>query len=314
MTTFQVLVSARWVYFASIYALFGSTLFWFYMGGASAASGRLPRTWRSTGILVCVAAPLAAVSGIAWLIGILAGMVGGFDDALDPENLRLFFFETQFGPVAAVRLVLFTLAAAIALAPFALPSWRGRAWLASLVFVSALLLVTQAWLGHAAEGGANLYGALMIGTYGVHMLAAAAWVGGLPPLLVALIEQRHVTAGAAREWTLDILSRYSLMAMVAVTLIVATGIGNAAFRVAGSFDKLFWTSYGNVLSAKVIAVVVMLALAYFNRFIAMPRLRAAPLKDERQIARLRASVGFELVLGGFVLGIAAVLGITPPPQ
>jgi copper resistance protein D len=308
MTTFELLVVSRWIYFTSVYVVFGSTFFWFYMGGHGTPE-HLPRTWRATGFLTCIAAPLAAISGTAWLMGILANMVGGFAEAINPENLRLFFLETQFGLVAETRLLLFAVAIAIAFAP-----WRGRFWLAGLALVGALLLLTQAWLGHAAEGGATLYGALMIATYGIHMLAAAAWVGGLPPLLFALVEERHFSPEAVRDWTLDILSRYSLMAMVAVTLIVATGIGNAAFRVAGSFDKLFWTDYGNVLAAKVLAVVVMLVLAYFNRFVAMPRLRIAALKDERQIARLRASVSLELVLGMVVLGVAAVLGITPPPQ
>lgn len=104
------------------------------------------------------------------------------------------------------------------------------------------------------------------------------------------------------------------MATVAVTLIVVSGIINVEFRVAGSFDKLFYTTYGDVLFAKLAVVALMLALAYFNRFVAMPRLRAASLRGMVQIARLRASVAVELALGVLVVGIAAVLGIAPPPQ
>jgi putative copper resistance protein D len=154
----------------------------------------------------------------------------------------------------------------------------------------------------------------MIIVYSIHVLAAGAWVGGLPPLLFALVEQRHFGPNEAREWSVDILLRYSLMGMVAVTLIVASGIANAGFRVAGSFDKLFDTNYGNVLFTKIGVVAVMLVLASFNRFIAMPRLRVASLKGMGQINRVRCSVGFEVVLGLAVLGVAAVLGITPPPQ
>ncbi|MGA9213748.1 MAG: CopD family protein, partial [Methylocella sp.] len=105
-----------------------------------------------------------------------------------------------------------------------------------------------------------------------------------------------------------------LMGMVAVTLIVLSGIVNAGFRVAGSFDKLFDTSYGDVLFTKIGIVAVMLVLAYFNRFVALPRLRATSLKGMTQITRLRYSVAVEVVLGLAVLGVAAVLGITPPPQ
>jgi putative copper resistance protein D len=59
-------------------------------------------------------------------------------------------------------------------------------------------------------------------------------------------------------------------------------------------------------------VAAMLAVAYFNRFIATPRLRAA--KGMRQITWLRYSVTFDVVLGALVLGASAILGITMPPQ
>jgi copper resistance protein D len=236
-------------------------------------------------------------------------MTGGFGSVIDPDTLRLFFFETAFGPLSILRLILLATVLAIVFLPI-----RDDRRFAALLFVSALLLISQAWLGHAAEGGAGLYGASMIGAYGVHILAAAAWAGGLPPLLFALVEQRNFNLDEARLWTLDILSRYSLMGMVAVTLIVMSGVTNAGFRVAGSFGKLFDTGYGDVLFAKISVVALMLALAFLNRFILMPRLRAASLTDMAQIVRLRISVAFELGLGILVLGAAAVLGITPPPQ
>jgi putative copper resistance protein D len=69
-----------------------------------------------------------------------------------------------------------------------------------------------------------------------------------------------------------------------------------------------------VLLKKLAVVAAMLAVAYFNRFIATPRLRAASSKGVRQITWLRYSVAFDVVLGALVLGASAVLGITMPPQ
>jgi putative copper resistance protein D len=311
LTVFLPLVIARWIHFASVFVLFGSSFFWFYMGSErfGAGPGGLPRALRATTILLRIAAPIAALSGAAWLACILINMTSDVHSVVDPEDLRLFFFETPFGTVSFVRLAL--LAAAVVISVL---SWHNRAWFSALLHLGALLLISQAWLGHAAEGGTGLYGSIMITVYGIHALAAGAWVGGLPALLFALVEQRRFGPHEARDWSLDILSRYSLMAMVAVTLIVASGITNAGFRVAGSFDKLFDTSYGDVLFTKVAVVAAMLVLAFFNRFVAMPRLRAASLKGMTQITRLRYSVTFEVVLGILVLGVAAVLGITPPPQ
>jgi len=293
----------RWIHFTSMFVLFGSSFFWFYMGAErfSAGPGGLPRALRATTILLRVAAPLAAISGIAWLAFILINSTDDIGSVINPEDLRLYFFETPFGTVSMVRITMLVAAVVVAFLP-----WTNRSWFSALLHIAAMLLISQAWLGHAAD--------IMVTVYSIHVIAAAAWVGGLPPLLFALVEQRHFGPYEAREWSLDILSRYSLMAMVAVTLIVVSGIANAGFRVAGSFDKLFDTSYGDALFTKIGVVAVMLILASFNRFVAMPRLRAASLKGMGQITRLRYSVALELVLGVAVLGAAAVLGITPPPQ
>ncbi len=311
ITMFQFLVIARWFHFASMFVLFGSSFFWFYMGGERSPEGPsgLPKAFRKTVILLRITAPVAAISGLAWFAGTLANMTSGFGNIFDPETLRLFFFETAFGPVTAVRLTLLAVAVVIVLLP-----WHNRAWLSALLCIGAVLLISQAWLGHAAEGGAGLYETAMIIAYGVHTLAAGAWVGGLPPLLFTLAEKQDHDTCDARRWTVDILSRYSSMGIIAVTLIVISGTANAGFRVAGSFGRLLDTGYGNVLLVKVALVAVMLALAYYNRFVMMPQLRAAQLDDHTKIAKLRMSVNFELTFAVFVLAAAAVLGITPPPQ
>ena len=304
------LVIARWIHFASVFVLFGSSFFWLYMGSerVSACPGGLPRALRATTILLRIAAPIAAISGVGWLACILINMARDFHSVIDPEDLRLLFFETPFGAVSILRLALLTINAVIAFLP-----WRGRWRFAALVPVGALLLISQAWFGHAAEG-AGLYRAIVITIYGIHVLASAAWVGGLPPLLFALSEQRRSGPREARDCTLDICSRFSLMAMGAVTLLVLSGIANAGFRVSGSFGKLFDSAYGGVLLKKIALVAAMLVLACFNRFIAMPRLRAASSKGTTQIVKLRHSVTLEVAVSLLVLGASAILGITMPPQ
>src|SRR5271163_3557971 len=165
MPIFETLVVARWIYFGSIFVVFGSSFFWFYMGRErfSAGPGGLPRTRAATATLLRIAAPVAAISGTVWLAGILANMTGGFGNVIDPQTLNLFFFETQFGAVAILRLTLFAAAIVAAFAP-----WRGRALFAALLLIGALLLISQAWLGHAAEGGPGLYGTFMIIAYCIH--------------------------------------------------------------------------------------------------------------------------------------------------
>jgi copper resistance protein D len=309
--TWWPLVISRWIHFASVFVLFGSSFFWFYMPREHSLShpGQMEKALSATTVMLRIAAPLAAISGVAWMAFVLMNMTSDFQSVLNPDDLNAYFFETPVGLVSIMRLVLLAIVLVLGFLP-----WHGRVWYSSMLHTGALLLISQAWLGHAAQGGAGVYGAIMITVYCIHALATGSWVGGLPPLLFALVEQRRYDPAKARECTLDILSRFSLMAMFAVTLLVASGIANAGFRVAGSFGKLFYTEYGDALLTKISVVAAMLTLAFFNRFIFMPWLRRAKLKGMAPIVWLGRSVTFETLLGVLVLGAAAVLGITPPPQ
>ena len=203
------------------------------------------------------------------------------------------------------RLVLLAFLAGLAFAPL-----RVRFRMAAVAATSGLLLVSQAWLGHAAEDGGTLYGAAMIGSYATHVLASAAWVGGLPPLLLAISELRGGAKPAAR--IAHLLSRYSLMAFLAVTLILVSGVANTSFHAGLAPRRLFDEAYGQILLVKVGLVAIMLALGGYNRFILMPRLERTPGASMARDSRLYRSIGVECVLGLLVLGCAAVLGITPP--
>lgn len=309
LTVFLPLVLARWVHFASVFVMFGSPLFWLCAGQGSALAGPrgLPRSFRATLVLLRAAAPLAAVSGAAWLACILINMTQDFGSIFDWEDLRLFFFETPFGAVSILRLALFVLCAVIVFLP-----WRSQRVFAVLLPAAAFLLISQAWYGHAAEGS-GLHGAFTIAVYSIHVLAAAAWAGGLLPLLLAIAEPCRFGPARARASSLDMLSRFSLMAIAAVTLIVLSGAVNTGFHAGGSLGKLLGSDYGSILIKKIALVAAMLGFACINRFLLMPMLRAAALDATAVIMRLRWSIAIELALGGLVLGMSALLGIAMPP-
>lgn len=294
MTILQILVAARWVHFAALFVLFGCPLSVLLTCGAKDAARIFPATDR----LLRAAAVVAAISGLAWIATLIANMTGGFAEAASPDTLDAFFFATQFGPVVIIRLILLAAALLAMILPRQL---RFKAWL----LIGALLLLDQAWLGHAANGGANPAGAMMIAAYAVHVLAGAAWVGGFPVLLFALLAREPCDNAA-------VLSRYSLLATAAVVLILLSGIANALFRVQGHIARFAATEYGEILLVKLLLVALMLALACYNRFIALPRLGAA--KRQPIASGLAGSIGAELALGILVIGAAALLGITPPPN
>jgi len=166
------------------------------------------------------------------------------------------------------------------------------------------LLIDQAWLGHAANGGATCFGAATIGVYVVHVLAGATWIGGMPVLILALCGRSNPAA------CVNFLARYSRLATLSVMLILMTGIANAIMRTRSSLIHLSATSYGEILLAKILLLLLMLALAGYNRFVAMPGVE----KDRRSCRRLSISIAAEFALGALIIGAAALLGVTPPPE
>src|ERR1700730_19269964 len=138
LTVFEPLVIARWIHFASVFVSSGSSFFWLYMGSErfSAGPGGLPGAVRATTNLLRIAAPVAAISGVAWLASILINMTGDFGSVADPEGLRLVFFETPFGTVSILRLALLAIGVVIAFLP-----WHGCWRLGALLAGGALLFI-----------------------------------------------------------------------------------------------------------------------------------------------------------------------------
>ncbi len=294
MTLFAILIGARWIHFAALFVLFGSSIFWLSLGRG--ASTELPRAFHASNALLRIAAFLAFASGVVWIGAIIVNVAGTLSDATDPDTLYAFFFETPFGPAVIVRLILLILI----IAP-----WPKRLRVTFWALLSGGLLIDQAWLGHAAAGGAP-----MLATYAAHVLAAGIWVGGLPALLFSLVLRDKPPVKSTNEAA--IMARYSTLATGAVVLILASGIVNVLYRCNGSIAQLPETNYGQILLFKLICVALMLALGAYNRFVALPKLRGT--RRDGLSRGLSISIGTEIVLGLFVLAAAAALGVTSPPS
>ncbi|SCF71424.1 copper resistance protein CopC [Streptomyces sp. Cmuel-A718b] len=90
----------------------------------------------------------------------------------------------------------------------------------------------------------------------LHLLAVAAWLGGLASLLVALYRTPDIGSAAVR--------RFSAVAFGSVVVLAATGIYQS-WRQVGSWSALTGTRYGQLLILKVALIAVLLALAWFSR-------------------------------------------------
>ncbi|MEU1467181.1 copper resistance protein CopC [Streptomyces sp. NPDC005761] len=90
----------------------------------------------------------------------------------------------------------------------------------------------------------------------LHLLAVAAWLGGLTALLVALYRTPGITVGAVR--------RFSRIAFISVLVLTATGIYQS-WRQVGSWSALTGTGYGQLLLVKVGLVAVLVGVAGISR-------------------------------------------------
>src|ERR1700757_5370706 len=63
--TYKPLVAARWIHFSSVFVLFGSSFFWFYMPRehSLAHPGQMKSALSATTVMLRVAGPVAAISG-----------------------------------------------------------------------------------------------------------------------------------------------------------------------------------------------------------------------------------------------------------
>ncbi|MEV6582180.1 copper resistance protein CopC [Streptomyces sp. NPDC051582] len=111
----------------------------------------------------------------------------------------------------------------------------------------------------------------------LHLLAVAAWLGGLTALLVAL----HKIPGIERE----AVRRFSRVAFVSVLVLAVTGVYQS-WRQIGSWSALTGTSYGQLLLVKVGLVAVLVGIAYVSRSWTA-RLTDAPAGKPGKIARQR---------------------------
>ncbi|MEV0317552.1 copper resistance CopC/CopD family protein [Streptomyces sp. NPDC050658] len=115
------------------------------------------------------------------------------------------------------------------------------------------LAATWAMAEHASTG---IQAGLAMPVDVLHLLAVAAWLGGLAALVTALYFAPSVEGTAVR--------RFSRVAFCSVVALAATGLYQS-WRQVGSWSALTGTSYGQLLLVKVGLVVVLVGIAWISR-------------------------------------------------
>jgi putative copper resistance protein D len=253
---------------------------------------------------ICLA--LTVVTGLIWLLLEAVSMSGlSFAESMTGEVLLTVLNQTQFGQLCELRFVLAVFVAGC-LRYDRFPMARGLALAISLGLVAAI-----AWTGHAGSTAGEA-GYLHLAADALHLLAAAAWTGGLVSLVLLLAAGRRDRSAAGASFAWQATRRFSTVGIAAVAAVLATGLVNAWILV-GSLGALIATGYGQLLILKIALVAVMLSFAAANRFWLTPRL-ALPLGETQREAlrRLTHNSAIELALALIIFAIVGILGTMHP--
>ena len=307
-----VIILARAVHFAAILSLTGIFVFLAVVIEpvlARAAPSDAPAFRRTLRRLAWASLAAALLSGALWLVLEARSMSGRpLAEVFSQHIIAVVLTRTRFGQVWEVRLILVLLLPSLLVAGDHLGRRRGAAALSwATLLLGAAVAAALAWAGHAgATQGAA--GEIHVIADALHLLAAAAWLGALPPL--ALLYAR---AKDEREWldiARDATRRFSWLGMACVATLLATGVVNSWFLV-GGVPGLLGTPYGRLLLLKLALFVAMVSVAAVNRQRLTPQL-VDGVAPTAALRRLRRNALIETALGLAILAVVGALGTEPP--
>ncbi len=298
---------ARWLSLLGAILLVGGLLFREIVAGPVLARQPLPR----------LAVPLAGGGRVLGIIGVAGVLLGGWLQigaqvaalgALD----RLFdlLISTQPGRLLLLRqLLLLPVVAFLVSAErpdrVGLRGTRaGQVRVAAEYLIGLVLLITFSLASHAAAVPGR--GWAVAGDF-VHLLAAAAWMGGLLLLALLFWQTRTGLDGEEQTGLGQIVRRFSLLAAGAVFVLTVTGLFSSAVQLP-SLASLWNTTYGLLLLGKLALVALALGLAFLNN-----RTVHRPAADAPAAGGLARRVGIEAAVSLVLLLTVALLVQTPPP-
>jgi putative copper export protein/mono/diheme cytochrome c family protein len=255
-----------------------------------AAPTEAPRLRRDLRRMAWWSLSLTLIFGAVWFVLQAAAIGGAQGPAETLSLLRPVAWETQFGRIVSLRLVLLLLALPLI----------GRADKLACA-LACLGLAVQGAVGHAGalDGSA---GASLLISEALHLLAAGVWLGSLLPLLRSLAVLPPPAAAIACR-------RFSPVGIAAVAILAGSGMVQG-FVLIGSLPGLVGTAYGRVAVLKIVLFGSMLVLAVYNRLTLTDRLEGADPRMAQR--RLRLSILAETALAALLVAAAATMASLTP--
>lgn len=183
-----------------------------------------------------------------------------------------------------------------------------------IVPVVCVLLMTSVWRSHSVSRLDDRWITVIL--TGLHQFAVAAWIGGLPYLMVSLRALEDLPSARF------LAKRFSTLAIAIVATIVATGAALSYFFI-GSWQALYGTAYGFMVLTKIALLFLVLVLGWINY--QLVRLPGEPAKSgksprglleledlPRPLLALRRLGEAEIGIGFTIILAAASLTSQPP--
>ncbi|MGX1126637.1 copper homeostasis membrane protein CopD [Pseudomonas sp. HLS-6 TE3448] len=259
--------------------------------------------------LLATGAVLGVLLSALGILQLTKTMSGASDfTELHPHMLQMVLMETDAGHMWWLRIGALTLATLVALG-VGRDSPVGQ-WLVMLC--GAVALATLAWSGHGAmDDGYRRY--LHFTSDIAHLLAAGGWLGALFAF-AWLLKANHPTANQQLRALAQALRGFEVTGTLIVVVLVFTGVVNYLLIVGMTLEPLTNSTYGGLLSLKLILFAGMLVFAALNRFQLSPLLETSLQTGHYQSAinALRRSMVLELSVAVIVLGLVAWLGTLSP--
>lgn len=181
-----------------------------------------------------------------------------------------------------------------------LPVWAlllARRPTLALVFATLALLVSAA-IGHSAAVDPMI----AVSAKAIHLLAIAAWIGGLLWLVVRAPTDRQ-RASIDAEWV-------SAVALSAVIAVVATGIIQTLILLRLADIR---SAYGAVVGAKIVGLLALVAFGAYHRYSVVPRLAGAAAQTDDLDASFRTTLRREIGVMTIVILLGGLLSYISPP-
>jgi len=288
----RLALAGRILFFGGLLLFVGGVIF-----AIVAAPGWRPRYWNTT---------LAAVIVGAWIV--LGTHVAMLDERSILEMLNpIAWFTGMFtvavrGYMLAASIVVLIHVFRFHLEPV---EWEGRGaahpkLLVGLVIAAA---VSPSLSGHAVDG-TMLW--LRIPIDMLHVLAGAAWLGGLVQMLTIIVRERSLDPRISK-----VVNRYAKLAAASVGMLVVTGVYATLNELNAGIGELFGSTWGRLVLLKVLLLAATMPLANVNRLRNVPDVGHDPV---RGVPRLRRFVALELVIIIWVVGATAMLVYETPPS